>query len=140
MGSLAAGFLTDKAVAKVSFWIWMCLGNFSDWFLKSRLDATPNPSSVPSPPHFEQQGIKIYGNPRHFLLICMMAGMYVSMFLFRVTVTPTSSQVSPGSAPSLLRPPLSCSQMRPPHRCCSVPSRCGSSLWAQPSDSPPMDQ
>lgn len=38
MGSLAAGFLTDKAVAKVSFWIcgwitqqieiWICLGNF----------------------------------------------------------------------------------------------------------------
>lgn len=55
MGSLAAGFLTDKAVAK--------------------------------------QGIKIYGNPRHFLLICMMAGMYVSMFLFRATVTPDSSQV-----------------------------------------------
>lgn len=55
IGSLAAGFFTDKAVAK--------------------------------------QGIKIYGNPRHFLLICMMTGMYVSMFLFRVTVTPDSSQV-----------------------------------------------
>lgn len=47
---------------------------------------------------FVQQGMKIYGNPRHFVLICMMAGMYVSMFLFRVTVTPDSSQVFLSSA------------------------------------------
>lgn len=67
--------------------------------MKTRLDAT-QPLVCPVSPRVEQQGIKIYGNPRHFLLICMMAGMYVSMFLFRVTVTPDSSQVSPGSAPS----------------------------------------
>lgn len=45
--------------------------------------------------------MKIYGNPRHFVLICMMAGMYVSMFLFRVTVTPDSSQVFLSSASQL---------------------------------------
>ncbi|XP_026152714.1 glucose-6-phosphate exchanger SLC37A4a [Mastacembelus armatus] len=55
LGSLAAGYLSDKAVAK--------------------------------------QGIRIYGNPRHFILICMMAGMYVSMYLFRATVTPDSSKM-----------------------------------------------
>lgn len=38
--------------------------------------------------------MRVYGNPRHFCLICMMAGMYASMWLFRVTVTPDSSQVS----------------------------------------------
>ncbi|XP_069003758.1 glucose-6-phosphate exchanger SLC37A4a isoform X2 [Embiotoca jacksoni] len=56
LGSLAAGYLSDKAVAK--------------------------------------QGMRIYGNPRHFILICMMAGMFVSMYLFRVTVTPDSSKVT----------------------------------------------
>ncbi|XP_068172888.1 glucose-6-phosphate exchanger SLC37A4a [Antennarius striatus] len=40
-----------------------------------------------------KQGMKIYGNPRHFVLIWMMVGMCVSMYLFRVTVTPESSQV-----------------------------------------------
>ncbi|KAK1900485.1 Glucose-6-phosphate exchanger SLC37A4 [Dissostichus eleginoides] len=39
------------------------------------------------------QGKKIYGNPRHFILICMMVGMSVSMFLFRVTVTADSPKV-----------------------------------------------
>lgn len=107
-----------------------------------RPDVTlPQPLVCPVFSHIEQQGIKIYGNPRHFLLICMMAGMYVSMFLFRVTVTPTSSQVSSSSAPSA---ELNClktsSQMYSPHSRGSVPFRCGSSLWAQPSDSPPTDQ
>ncbi|XP_074536327.1 glucose-6-phosphate exchanger SLC37A4a isoform X2 [Halichoeres trimaculatus] len=55
MGSLAAGYISDKAVAK--------------------------------------QGKRIYGNPRHFILIFMMAGIFVSMYLFRVTVTPNSSSV-----------------------------------------------
>ncbi|XP_061538474.1 glucose-6-phosphate exchanger SLC37A4a [Phycodurus eques] len=55
LGSLAAGYLSDKAVAK--------------------------------------QGMNIYGNPRHFVLILMMAGMFVSMYLFRVTVTPESPKV-----------------------------------------------
>lgn len=60
--------------------------------------ATTHTSSFLSLFVFVQQGMKIYGNPRHFVLICMMAGMYVSMFLFRVTVTPDSSQVFPASA------------------------------------------
>ncbi|XP_061575063.1 glucose-6-phosphate exchanger SLC37A4a [Cololabis saira] len=55
LGSLAAGYFSDKAVAK--------------------------------------QGTRVYGNPRHFILICMMAGMFGSMYLFRLTVTPDSSKV-----------------------------------------------
>uniref|UniRef100_A0A8C6S809 Solute carrier family 37 member 4a n=2 Tax=Neogobius melanostomus TaxID=47308 RepID=A0A8C6S809_9GOBI len=55
LGSIAAGYFSDKAVAK--------------------------------------QGTKTYGNPRHFLHLFMMAGMYVSMYLFRVTVTPDSSKM-----------------------------------------------
>ncbi|KAL3057181.1 hypothetical protein OYC64_007624 [Pagothenia borchgrevinki] len=55
LGSLAVGYISDKAVAK--------------------------------------QGKTIYGNPRHFILICMMVGMSVSMFLFRVTVTADSPKV-----------------------------------------------
>ncbi|XP_041656435.1 glucose-6-phosphate exchanger SLC37A4a [Cheilinus undulatus] len=55
LGSLAAGYISDKAVAT--------------------------------------HGKKIYGNPRHFILICMMVGMFVSMYLFRVTVTSDSSTV-----------------------------------------------
>uniref|UniRef100_A0A3P9KBE0 Major facilitator superfamily (MFS) profile domain-containing protein n=1 Tax=Oryzias latipes TaxID=8090 RepID=A0A3P9KBE0_ORYLA len=50
VGSLAAGFISDKAVA--------------------------------------QQGLKTHGSPRHSLLILMMGGMYLSMHLFRVTITP----------------------------------------------------
>ncbi|XP_010007115.1 PREDICTED: glucose-6-phosphate translocase isoform X1 [Chaetura pelagica] len=49
VGSIAAGYLSDRAVARV--------------------------------------GLSSYGNPRHTLLLSMMAGMCVSMFLFRVTVT-----------------------------------------------------
>uniref|UniRef100_A0A3B4A934 Major facilitator superfamily (MFS) profile domain-containing protein n=1 Tax=Periophthalmus magnuspinnatus TaxID=409849 RepID=A0A3B4A934_9GOBI len=55
LGSIAAGYFSDKAVAK--------------------------------------QGMKIYGNPRHFILLIMMMGMYVSMFLFRVTVTSDTSKM-----------------------------------------------
>jgi len=55
LGSLAAGYFSDKAVAK--------------------------------------QGMGLYGNPRHFILLCMMAGMFVSMYLFRMTVTPDSPPV-----------------------------------------------
>ncbi|CAG02852.1 unnamed protein product, partial [Tetraodon nigroviridis] len=54
LGSLAAGFLSDRAVAQV--------------------------------------GLRIRGSPRHFILISMMAGMCACMYLFRVTVTPDSSQ------------------------------------------------
>ncbi|XP_024865106.1 glucose-6-phosphate exchanger SLC37A4b isoform X2 [Kryptolebias marmoratus] len=50
VGSLAAGFISDRAVAR--------------------------------------QGLRTHGSPRHGLLLLMMAGMYVSMYLFRVTVTP----------------------------------------------------
>ncbi|NXJ03481.1 G6PT1 protein, partial [Odontophorus gujanensis] len=56
VGSIAAGYLSDRAVAKV--------------------------------------GLSNYGNPRHTLLLSMMAGMWVSMFLFRVTVTGNSPKVS----------------------------------------------
>ncbi|KAG9482538.1 hypothetical protein GDO78_011292 [Eleutherodactylus coqui] len=55
VGSIAAGLLSDRAVAKV--------------------------------------GLRNYGNPRHGLLLTMMAGMVVSLFLFRVTVTPGSPKV-----------------------------------------------
>ncbi|KAL2096569.1 hypothetical protein ACEWY4_008717 [Coilia grayii] len=55
VGSIAAGYLSDRAVAK--------------------------------------QGLRINGNPRHALLLSMMAGMCVSMYLFRVTVTADSSSV-----------------------------------------------
>ncbi|XP_010882995.4 glucose-6-phosphate exchanger SLC37A4a [Esox lucius] len=55
LGSLAAGYFSDKAVA--------------------------------------QQGMKSHGNPRHFLLISMMIGMFGSMYLFRVTVTPDSPKI-----------------------------------------------
>ncbi|XP_030631966.1 glucose-6-phosphate exchanger SLC37A4a isoform X2 [Chanos chanos] len=55
VGSIAAGYLSDRAVAR--------------------------------------QGMRIYGNPRHGLLLSMMAGMFVSMYLFRITVTPDSSKI-----------------------------------------------
>ncbi|XP_036380662.1 glucose-6-phosphate exchanger SLC37A4b [Megalops cyprinoides] len=55
VGSIAAGYLSDKAVAR--------------------------------------QGLRSHGNPRHGLLISMMAGMYVSMYLFRVTVNPDIKEV-----------------------------------------------
>ncbi|KAA8578492.1 hypothetical protein FQN60_016825 [Etheostoma spectabile] len=57
VGSLAAGLLSDRAVAR--------------------------------------QGLGTHGNPRHGLLILMMAGMYVSMYLFRVTITPEVPQEAP---------------------------------------------
>ncbi|NWS74741.1 G6PT1 protein, partial [Crotophaga sulcirostris] len=55
VGSIAAGYLSDRAVARV--------------------------------------GLSSYGNPRHALLLSMMAGMCISMFLFRVTVTGDSPKV-----------------------------------------------
>ncbi|MBN3293348.1 G6PT1 protein, partial [Polypterus senegalus] len=55
-GSLAAGYLSDRAVAKY--------------------------------------GLRTHGNPRHGLLLSMMAGMTISMYLFRVTVTPEASKES----------------------------------------------
>ncbi|KAM4704128.1 glucose-6-phosphate exchanger SLC37A4 isoform 2-T2 [Rhinophrynus dorsalis] len=55
VGSIAAGLLSDRAVARV--------------------------------------GLRSHGNPRHGLLLAMMAGMAVSLYLFRVTVTPGSSKV-----------------------------------------------
>ncbi|XP_053059965.1 glucose-6-phosphate exchanger SLC37A4 isoform X1 [Acinonyx jubatus] len=54
VGSIAAGYLSDRAMAKA--------------------------------------GLSIYGNPRHGLLLLMMAGMTMSMYLFRVTVTSDSSK------------------------------------------------
>ncbi|XP_069470497.1 glucose-6-phosphate exchanger SLC37A4 isoform X2 [Ambystoma mexicanum] len=55
VGSIAAGYLSDRAVARV--------------------------------------GLRSHGNPRHGLLLSMMAGMVVSMYLFRVTVTPASPKL-----------------------------------------------
>ncbi|XP_064433428.1 glucose-6-phosphate exchanger SLC37A4 isoform X3 [Mirounga angustirostris] len=52
IGSIAAGYLSDRAMAKAR--------------------------------------LSIYGNPRHGLLLFMMAGMTVSMYLFRVTVSSDS--------------------------------------------------
>nr|XP_021140840.1 glucose-6-phosphate exchanger SLC37A4 [Columba livia] len=43
-------------------------------------------------PPAPQAGLSSYGNPRHALLLSMMAGMCASMFLFRVTVTGDSPQ------------------------------------------------
>lgn len=43
---------------------------------------------------YPQAGLSVYGNPRHGLLLFMMAGMAASMFLFRVTVTSDSPKVS----------------------------------------------
>ncbi|XP_056299106.1 glucose-6-phosphate exchanger SLC37A4b [Pseudoliparis swirei] len=57
VGSLTAGFLSDRAVA--------------------------------------QRGLGTHGNPRHSLLLLMMAGMCVSMFLFRVTITPEMPKEAP---------------------------------------------
>ncbi|XP_075765803.1 glucose-6-phosphate exchanger SLC37A4 isoform X2 [Pelodiscus sinensis] len=55
VGSIAAGYLSDRAVARV--------------------------------------GLSLYGNPRHVLLLSMMAGMSVSMYLFRVTITSDSPKL-----------------------------------------------
>ncbi|KAG5844592.1 hypothetical protein ANANG_G00164140 [Anguilla anguilla] len=66
VGSIAAGYLSDKAVAR--------------------------------------QGLRSHGNPRHGLLISMMVGMYVSMYLFRVTVSPDTkgnSHLDGGTSPFL---------------------------------------
>uniref|UniRef100_A0AAY5K5H8 Major facilitator superfamily (MFS) profile domain-containing protein n=1 Tax=Esox lucius TaxID=8010 RepID=A0AAY5K5H8_ESOLU len=49
VGGLAAGFLSDRAVAR--------------------------------------QGLGTHGNPRHGLLLFMMAGMFASLYLFRITIT-----------------------------------------------------
>lgn len=43
---------------------------------------------------YPQAGLSVYGNPRHGLLLLMMAGMTVSMYLFRVTVTSDSPKVN----------------------------------------------
>ncbi|KAG7261410.1 hypothetical protein CRUP_023687 [Coryphaenoides rupestris] len=57
VGSLASGFISDRAVAR--------------------------------------QGLGTHGNPRHGLLLAMMSGMYVSMYLFRVTVTAEVPEEAP---------------------------------------------
>ncbi|GCC23134.1 glucose-6-phosphate exchanger SLC37A4-like isoform X2 [Chiloscyllium punctatum] len=55
LGSVAAGYFSDKAVAR--------------------------------------SGLRSHGNPRHGLLLSMMAGMAISMYLFRVTVTAESTKL-----------------------------------------------
>ncbi|XP_046876803.1 glucose-6-phosphate exchanger SLC37A4b [Hypomesus transpacificus] len=57
VGSLAAGLLSDRAVAK--------------------------------------KGLSAHGNPRHGLLLSMMAGTFVSMYLFRVTITTKDPEEAP---------------------------------------------
>ncbi|KAI5099615.1 glucose-6-phosphate exchanger SLC37A4, partial [Silurus meridionalis] len=42
-----------------------------------------------------RQGLGTHGNPRHTLLLTMMAGMVVSMYLFRVTITPDVTEEAP---------------------------------------------
>ncbi|XP_064424848.1 glucose-6-phosphate exchanger SLC37A4a [Latimeria chalumnae] len=39
-----------------------------------------------------REGVKSHGSPRHKLLLAMMMGVVLSVYLFRVTVTPDSSQ------------------------------------------------
>ncbi|KAJ7996064.1 hypothetical protein DPEC_G00233200 [Dallia pectoralis] len=57
VGGLAAGFLSDRAVAR--------------------------------------QGLGTHGNPRHGLLLFMMAGMFVSLYLFRITITAEAPKDAP---------------------------------------------
>ncbi|CAL8398499.1 unnamed protein product [Boreogadus saida] len=42
-----------------------------------------------------RQGLGTHGNPRHGLLLCMMSGMFVSMYLFRVTITAEVPEEAP---------------------------------------------
>ncbi|NXU55366.1 G6PT1 protein, partial [Turnix velox] len=63
VGSVAAGYLSDRAVARV--------------------------------------GLSSHGNPRHALLLSMMVGMFLSMFLFRVTVTGDTPKGSARFLPGL---------------------------------------
>ncbi|ELK12055.1 Glucose-6-phosphate translocase [Pteropus alecto] len=63
VGSIAAGYLSDRAMAKA--------------------------------------GLSIHGNPRHGLLLFMMAGMTVSMYLLRVTVTSDSPKDAAFWTPAL---------------------------------------
>lgn len=88
VGSLAAGYLSDRAVARVSSH-YQARRNYRGKYL----DYTVNIYIFFN--HL-QQGLRAYGNPRHGLLISMMAGTCISMYLFRTTVTPESSNVSLG--------------------------------------------
>nr|ADL09364.1 solute carrier family 37 member 4 variant 2 [Sus scrofa] len=63
VGSIAAGYLSDRAMAEA--------------------------------------GLSIHGNPRHGLLLLMMAGMTASMYLFRVTVTSDSPKDAAFWTPAL---------------------------------------
>lgn len=51
------------------------------------------PGSPQGPTNCHHSATSLYGNPRHGLLLFMMAGMTVSMYLFRVTVTSDSPKV-----------------------------------------------
>ena len=46
------------------------------------------------PYHAPQKGLSAHGNPRHGLLLSMMAGTFVSMYLFRVTITTKDPEVT----------------------------------------------
>lgn len=82
VGSLAAGLISDRAVARVSHRSrFMTSASVTRWHFKQRA--------------FDllQRGLGTHGNPRHGLLLLMMAGMFVSMYLFRVTITPEIPKV-----------------------------------------------
>lgn len=80
VGSLASGLISDRSVARVS--------NTNNGAYLFSFSVFKNPLFA-----FLQQGLGTHGNPRHGLLIAMMAGMYVSMYLFRVTITPEIPEV-----------------------------------------------
>ncbi|XP_043935378.1 glucose-6-phosphate exchanger SLC37A4 [Protopterus annectens] len=92
IGSIAAGYFSDKAVARVGLrshgnprhglLLTMMAGMVVSMYL-FRVTVTLESSKV---------GLRSHGNPRHGLLLTMMAGMVVSMYLFRVTVTLESSK------------------------------------------------
>ncbi|XP_004412664.1 PREDICTED: glucose-6-phosphate translocase isoform X2 [Odobenus rosmarus divergens] len=65
VGSIAAGYLSDRAMAKGLTLLGL----------------------------YPQAGLSVYGNPRHGLLLFMMAGMTVSVYLFRVTVSSDSPKL-----------------------------------------------
>lgn len=53
-----------------------------------------------------QAGPSVYGNPRHGLLLLMMAGMAGSMYLFRTTVTSDAPKVRKAAWLATLCPDL----------------------------------
>lgn len=99
VGSLAAGFLTDRAVARVSKVIHVATAR----------GIMHIPADFYPPADFLQQGLGTHGNPRHGLLLLMMGGMCVSMYLFRVTITPEIPKVIISAIVAVKRLETTCS-------------------------------